>query len=133
LPFITFISIETKADGIPRRARQYRHLFLDLLGELTERFSIEAHAYVLMGNHSDVLGFNLETARKAKRIAAGEKEKRDMLIYLLWKRGGLSNREIGTWLGVTYSMVSKVVSSFGERIQAEREVRANFKRLNSHP
>jgi hypothetical protein len=32
-----------------------------------------------------VLGFDLEIARKAKKIAPDEKEKRNMLMYLLWK------------------------------------------------
>jgi hypothetical protein len=86
---------------------------------------------LLLNSAADVIGFNLEIARKQKRISPGEKEKRDMLIYLLWKSGGLSNREIGTLLGVTYSMVSKVVSSFGDRVQAERKVKAKFENLNS--
>jgi len=68
---------------------------------------------LFLSSASDVLGFDLEAARKTKNIAPGEKEKRNMLIYLLWKRGGLSNKEIGTLFGVTYSMVSKVVSTFG--------------------
>jgi transposase len=84
-----------------------------------------------LSSASDVLGFDLEAARKTKNIAPGEKEKRNMLIYLLWKRGGLSNKEIGTLFGVTYSMVSKVVSTFGGRIQAEREARSKFNNLNS--
>jgi putative transposase len=33
------------------RTDQDRQLFLDLLEELVERFNIEVHAYVLMGNH----------------------------------------------------------------------------------
>jgi hypothetical protein len=55
----------------------------------------------LLNKASGVLGFDLEAARKAKRISSGEKENRDILIYLLWKRGGLSNQEIGALLGVT--------------------------------
>jgi REP element-mobilizing transposase RayT len=86
---------------------------------------------LLLKSASDVLGFDLESARKAKRIASDEKEKRDILIYFLWKSGGLSNQEIGSLLGVTYSTVSKVVSAFGGRVQADREVRANFESLNS--
>ncbi len=85
----------------------------------------------LLNSASDILGFDLEAVRKAKRIAPGEKQKRDMLIYLLWKRGGLSNKEIGTLFGVTYSMVSKVVSTFGGQVQAAREARAKFNNLYS--
>jgi predicted transcriptional regulator len=68
---------------------------------------------------------------KQKRSHPAEKENRDILIYLLWKRGGLSNQEIGALLCVTYSMVSKVVSTFGDRVQAESKVRDKIKNLNS--
>jgi REP element-mobilizing transposase RayT len=37
------------------RSKDDLHLFLDLLGELVERFNIEAHAYVLMGNRYHLL------------------------------------------------------------------------------
>jgi REP element-mobilizing transposase RayT len=41
--------------GIERRPifldDSFCHHFLDLLGEMSERFSVEVHAYVLMGNH----------------------------------------------------------------------------------
>lgn len=86
---------------------------------------------LLLKSASKVLGFDLKSARKAKKIAPDEKEKRDMLIYLLWKIGGLPNKEIGSLLGVTYSTVSKVVSAFGGRVQAEKGLRAKFEYLNS--
>jgi putative transposase len=37
------------------RTDQDRQLFLDLLEELVERFNIEVHAYMLMGNHYHLL------------------------------------------------------------------------------
>jgi REP element-mobilizing transposase RayT len=86
---------------------------------------------LLLKRASKVLNFDLESARKAKKIAPNEKEKRDILIYFLWKTGGMSNKEIGSLFGVTYSTVSKVVSVFGGRVQAEKELRAQFKYLNS--
>ncbi len=85
----------------------------------------------LLKSASDDLGFDLTSARKAKRIAPEQKEKRDMLIYLLWKTGRLSNRHIGAMLGVTYSTVSKVVSVFQGRVQTDRKLRIEFDRLNS--
>lgn len=84
----------------------------------------------LLKNASDVLGFDIESARSAKRIAPGEKEKRDMLIYLLWKTGRLSNQQIGDFMGVTYSTVSKVVSVFSGRVQVEIDLRTKFDMLN---
>jgi REP element-mobilizing transposase RayT len=86
---------------------------------------------LLLKSASKVLNLDLKSARKVKKIAPGEKEKRDMLVYLLWKTGGLTNKEIGSLLGVTYSTVSKVVSAFGGRVQAEKGLRAKFEYLNS--
>jgi putative transposase len=85
----------------------------------------------LLHSASDVLGFDLESAAKAKRIVTGEKEKRDMLIYLMWKTGGLSNKEIGDLMGITYSTVSKVVSTFGSKVKVDKQVRKQFEGLNS--
>ncbi len=85
----------------------------------------------LIKSVSEVLSFDLESARKAKRIDPGEKEKRDMLIYFLWKSGGLPAKEIGLLLGITYSTVSKVVSSFGGRVQNEKELGDKVESLNS--
>ncbi|MFH2092803.1 MAG: transposase [Pseudomonadota bacterium] len=82
-------------------------------------------------NASQTLGFDLESACIGKKIAHDEKEKRDMLIYLLWKTGHLSNQEIGNLFGLTYSSVSKVVSIFGSRVRSEKRVRIQFERLNS--
>jgi putative transposase len=86
---------------------------------------------LLLKSASDVLGFNLESARSAKKITPGEKENRDMLIYLIWKTCHLSNQDIGSLLGVTYSTVSKVISAFSGRVQVERNLKAKFDLLNS--
>jgi hypothetical protein len=71
---------------------------------------------LLLKSAFEALDFDLESARKSKKIAPGEKEKRDMLIYLLWKTGGLSNQEIGSLLGVTYSTLPaslmEIIASF---------------------
>jgi putative transposase len=100
--------------------------------ELTQRNRLlrPADPQKLLQSASDVLCFDMESAAKAKRIASGDKEKRDMLIYLLWKTGGLSNKEIGTLMGITYSTVSKVVSTFGGKFKADKQVKANFEKLN---
>lgn len=85
----------------------------------------------LLNKASSILEFDLASARIAKKIAPGEKEKRDMLIYLLWKTGRLSNKEIGAFLGVTYSTISKVVSAFSARVQVDENLLDKFDQLNS--
>ncbi|MEJ2156487.1 MAG: transposase [Desulfobacteraceae bacterium] len=101
--------------------------------ELTERNRLlrPVDPPKLLQSASDVLGFDMEYASKAKRVASSDKEKRDMLIYLLWKTGGLPNKEIGILMGITYSAVSKIVSAFGGKVKADKQVRAKFEELNS--
>ena len=77
------------------------------------------------------LNFDLEAAAAKKRIPAGEKDKRDLMIYLLWENGGLTNQEIGAYFGLTYSSVSRRVSGTGERLKQEKELRDIFMTLKS--
>jgi len=47
-------------------------------------------------------------------LSADIREKRDMLIFYLWKNAGMGNRQIGEVFGLTYSSVSEIVTSFGK-------------------
>ncbi|NIV97780.1 winged helix-turn-helix transcriptional regulator, partial [Candidatus Saccharibacteria bacterium] len=47
--------------------------------------------------------------RKALRISAVDKVNRDLLVYLLWQTGQLTNQQIGEKFGLTYSAVSRRV------------------------
>lgn len=106
---------DKKDEELPQRSRLLR--------------SVDPHQ--LLRNASDALGFDMESARNAKRIAPGEKEKRDMIIHLLWKTGRLSNRQIGSMLGMNYSTVSKVVSVFSGRVRTDMELKGKWDLLNS--
>lgn len=90
-----------------------------------------ADPQVMLENASTVLEFDLASARGARKIAPVEKEKRDMLIYMLWKTGRLSNQQIAAFMGITYSSISKIVSAFSVRIQAEQDLMERFDSLNS--
>ena len=86
---------------------------------------------LLIDKASRYLGFNLEAARNAQKISAGEKDKRDLLIYLLWKTGRLSNREIGTFFGLTYSSVSRSAKAINDKIAAEQNLKEKYRELKS--
>ena len=90
-----------------------------------------ADPQLLIKKASDLLDFDLAAARNAGKIAPGDKEKRDTLIYLMRNTSGLSNREIGRLLGITYSTVSKVVTDFRDKIRNEKDLRAKIDELNS--
>ena len=86
---------------------------------------------LLLEKASEVLSFDLAAARDAKKIGIGEKDKRDLLIYLLWKTGRLSNREIGVHFGLTYSAVSRCVKTMRGRILTEPTLSETFQAVKS--
>jgi len=86
---------------------------------------------LLLTKASKILGFNLEAARQAKKIGTGEKDNRDLLIYLLWKTGRLSNREIGACFGLTYSAISRRVKVMSDRVSVDRKLRDKYQILKS--
>jgi chromosomal replication initiation ATPase DnaA len=80
---------------------------------------------------SEYLDFNLETARKAKKISPGDKDKRDLMVYLLWRAGRLSNSAIGAYFGLTYSAVSRCVKTISDKILKDQSVRGKYQELKS--
>ena len=108
--------LEDKKDvELPQHNSLFREFDFDLLIDKASRY----------------LGFNIEAARNAQKISAGEKDKRDLLIYLLWKTGRLSNREIGTFFGLTYSAVSRSAKAINDKIAAEQNLKEKYRELKS--
>ncbi|MBC2695620.1 MAG: transposase [Desulfobacteraceae bacterium] len=59
---------------------------------------------------------------KPGRLPEAIKKKRDMMIYYLWKHSGMNNRQVGEVFGLTYSSVSKIVKSFRNENESNREL-----------
>lgn len=87
---------------------------------------------VMLKKASDVLGLDIEAARNAGKMRDSEKEKRDLLIYLLWKTGRYSNQEIGTHFGLTYSSISRSVKAINTRIFDEQRLKKKYQIVKSH-
>jgi len=101
--------------------------------ELPQRNSLfrEFDPDLLLNIASKILGFNLVAARNARKIGTGEKDKRDLLIYLLWKTGRFSNREIGASFGLTYSAISQRVKVIHDRVSVDKKLRDKYQILKS--
>jgi len=79
-----------------------------------------------------ILKLDVEMVRNnKKRLQGDEKEKRDLLIYLLWKTGQLSNQEIGNLIGLSYSMVSRSVKATNEKILSDQGYRRQYQAVSS--
>jgi len=68
---------------------------------------------------------------QTERVTGVEKEKRDLLIYLLWKDGGLSNAQIGHFFGISFSAVSHAVRSIKSKMRHDRKIATKFNQINS--
>jgi REP element-mobilizing transposase RayT len=78
-----------------------------------------------------LLKCDVQSFVQTERVKGVEKEKRDLLIYLLWKGGGLSNAQIGHIFGISHSAVSHAVRSIKNKMQHDETITAKFKQLNS--
>jgi REP element-mobilizing transposase RayT len=79
----------------------------------------------------EALKCNPEDFRKSKRISKANKLNRDLLIYLLWQLGQLTNQQIGEKFGLTYSAVSQRVSSIKDLLIKNQALRKKFNQIKS--
>lgn len=105
----------TKKAELPQHNSLFREIELD----------------VLLDQASKKLSFNIKTVHDAKRISSEQKDKRDLLIYILWQTGRLSNSEIGVIFGLTYSAVSWCVKSFKGRLRDSQKLKKKYERVYS--
>jgi chromosomal replication initiation ATPase DnaA len=80
---------------------------------------------------AQALKCNPEHFRKSKRVSKADTVNRDLLIYLLWQLGQLTNQQIGDKFGLTYSAVSQRVSIFRALLIKNQALRKKFNQIKS--
>ncbi|MBT8338377.1 MAG: hypothetical protein HKP58_14550 [Desulfatitalea sp.] len=85
----------------------------------------------LLDKDSAFLEFQIESARRSKKISPSDKDHRDLLVYLLWQSGRLSNHSIGEYFGLTYSAVSRRVKIIVDRLSTDSELLQKYEGLKS--
>jgi hypothetical protein len=95
------------------------------------RFLREFDPRLMLEKACKVLAFDLKTAQSAPRIAQRDKEKRDLLIFLLWQAGRGSGPAIGEYFGLSYSAISRRAKIMNERIIVDQKVRRQYEELKS--
>jgi putative transposase len=80
---------------------------------------------------ADRIGCDLSRLTTARRLSGDEKDKRDMLIYWLWKTGLLTNVQVGNLFSLTYSAISHSVEVAKKKMRSDKRLRAKFEFLNS--
>ena len=91
--------------------------------------SLDADALLIQA--AEILNCKLEQFRKAARVPQSEILDRDMLLYLLWQSGQLTNVQIAEKFGLTYSAVSRRVSVFKNMLGKNKTLQNKFNRVKS--
>jgi biotin operon repressor len=60
-----------------------------------------------------------------------DKHKRDLLVYLLWNKGLMSNEQLGRHFNISYFAVSHSVKIFKEKMINDTKVKNQFDTINS--
>ena len=85
----------------------------------------------LLRRAAKILNFDIASAHEAKKISSVDKDNRDLLIYLLWRVGHLSNRAIGEYFGLTHSSISRRVKMISDRLSIDSELGEKYHALKS--
>ena len=80
---------------------------------------------------AQILGCDLESYRQMSRITKADRNGRDILVLSIWKTGLLTNEQIGSLFGLTYSSVSHIVKSIGLRIGQDGGLKDRFNQIYS--
>lgn len=80
---------------------------------------------------SAAMQIDIDDFRKSKRIPKAQRDQRDLLIYLLCGSGRISNHEIGSLLGISYSNVSRRIKQIRNKLEKETELMGRYKELSA--
>ncbi len=85
----------------------------------------------LLSKVVEILKCDIEAFRKGLRVKDSEKERRDLLIYLLWELGQYKNFEIGKPFGLGYSSVSRRVSIVRSKMEKNKGLQRKYEIIKS--
>lgn len=78
-----------------------------------------------------ILQIKVRDLQNSGRVYGEKKEKRDLMVFLLWKSGYISNKRIGQYFGITPSAVSHAIRSLRTRMKNDPDLRDRYDKLNS--
>jgi len=85
----------------------------------------------LLEKASSILECDVENFKNARRISQDDKLKRDLIVYLLWKTGAYTNKEIGVYFGLGYSAISRCVSVCNNSLSENKPFVKGYNRIKS--
>jgi putative transposase len=80
---------------------------------------------------AQLIDCDLTLFKKVPRIPRAERDNRDLLVLSVWKTGVLTNHEIGSLFGMTYSSVSHIVKAIKVRMKKNQGLKEQFENIYS--
>jgi chromosomal replication initiation ATPase DnaA len=85
----------------------------------------------LLKKSAKVVQIDLDKCVQTKRLRGIDKHKRDLLVYLLWNKGLMTNEKLGRVFNISYSAISHSVRVFKEKMINDKKVKNQFDKINS--
>ncbi len=87
----------------------------------------------LLNRASRILDFDLNYCKNSLslRISKSSKNGRNLLVFLVWKTGVLTNEEIGCIFGVTYSSIRHIIRSIKSKMEKDSTFKEKYHKINS--
>jgi chromosomal replication initiation ATPase DnaA len=85
----------------------------------------------LLKKSAKIVQIDIDKCVQAKRLHGIDKHKRDLIVYLLWNKGLMTNEKLGQLFNMSYSAISHCVKTFKEKMNKDKKVRNQFEKLNS--
>ena len=96
-----------------------------------QRFTDDRDLGEIINNASAVLKIDIQKLRSSRRISNKGMTSRDMLVYHLWQIGRFSNSEIGSYVGLTVSSVSRRVGIFQSLLDRDKKIQVEYRKFKS--
>ena len=102
-------------------------------GEIPQQTQLSKNidSEVVFEQAAEILNCNQERFRQSARVSQADKLDRDLLIYLMWQSGQLTNRQIGERFGISYSAVSRRVGAFKDLLNKNNKLQNKLNRIKS--
>ncbi|MBC2694643.1 MAG: hypothetical protein HF982_05080 [Desulfobacteraceae bacterium] len=110
------------------------YLSLNKNGELPQLNQLlkDEDQQALIEKAARLLDCNIDFFRESKRLLENNRDKRDAILYFLWKTGRCSNQKIGELFNITYSSVSRRISHVEAQLKTSDDcgIKRIYKKLN---
>ena len=110
------------------------YLSLNKNGELPQLNQLlkDEDQQALIEKAARLLDCNIDFFRESGRLLGNNRDKRDAILFFLWKTGSCSNQKIGELFNITYSSVSRRVSHVKAQLKRGDDcmIKKIYKKLN---